>query len=942
MKCKSKVIKIIVAMLSGLLVTSCAKKTYTPPKPVDPGSDPFTPIDLGPGIDASPSQSELNYHSNQDYNVGTDYKLKVKVRGEASRATRSALEDQILSSTNEIISVLDNSDTPYAVSATEMEDEEGKYYLISPTSGTYKEGAIFIATLKDDLLCFKDKDPSFRQLFFSIPKDETNYFNISENVPFFDINKVVSFPVADGELPHIDDPSSEEAANWFNSQTYHFYYQTAINLTEGQEFGVSILKGGKPDLSNENTFYGRFVSCFKEGLNYKITFKNADLTEIFKDDTTGDTAFEFYQVDENPKLRNVKQLSTADQIKDAIFATPDFQRLAKALEIESRGAVNGVPEILDQFSATLDMKVKDNSYYFTVGVSGLVPVGENKEGAIKVGITLQWVISFQTTGSVKIKKFWGIPYDIEASGEVTKITDFNFQFTVSWMKKFTPEENDKSIADRINDTYKKLEDDPAYFMPRTSDPEVITANHISKPLASLDVPFGYVFSFQIALSLEFTMDLNVMFRYGYHSHTVEKIISFNSDDGIYNTGNTTEASCSTHSLDLGGTLYLEAGIKLSMSIGVVGVRKLFQVGASVYVGVYFSMKAMGGLSFGDDQAVTMYGGLTFEIGLKWSLDGYIDLLFVIHFDYQFAGDKWVWKQLSTGASVLDIFASDQNFDTYEINIDETDLLTCKIFSTDDFTVSLHTYQTMSRVKFNDETLQPLFIESLTPGMSIDQEHNKIIISDTAPAQFSGQLKISINPKLDGITSHASSRVVNVNFRSKTAKTIYFEGQPQDSIVVEPGKTVNFPDFTNTPSYDEEYKFDEITYDSTGSAAFKFKMNQEVYDFISYSDGTNEYEPHDSFIMPDRDIILSVNLYKIVYYYVSFYNGNNELIKTYKVRENTASPEPSEEERYMEGYYFYGWDRDFRYVTCDFSVYGIYVKYDFTPPNELALRRGVSL
>ena len=78
-------------------------------------------------------------------------------------------------------------------------------------------------------------------------------------------------------------------------------------------------------------------------------------------------------------------------------------------------------------------------------------------------------------------------------------------------------------------------------------------------------------------------------------------------------------------------------------------------------------------------------------------------------------------------------------------------------------------------------------------------------------------------------------------------------------------------------------------------------------------------------MPDNDVVLTVELYKIVYYQVYFKDGNGDLIKQYEVREKTASPEPTAQERAMDGYYFIGWDRAFNYIIGDATIYGIYVK-----------------
>ena len=82
-------------------------------------------------------------------------------------------------------------------------------------------------------------------------------------------------------------------------------------------------------------------------------------------------------------------------------------------------------------------------------------------------------------------------------------------------------------------------------------------------------------------------------------------------------------------------------------------------------------------------------------------------------------------------------------------------------------------------------------------------------------------------------------------------------------------------------------------------------------------------------MPNHDVHLSVSLYEITYYHVRFYNGYADgsdpdlgLIKDYEVREYTAAPEPSLEECEMDGYLFYGWDRDFSYVTANMNVYGM--------------------
>ena len=117
------------------------------------------------------------------------------------------------------------------------------------------------------------------------------------------------FPILNGEYPDIEDPKSPEAIDFFNNATYHFGYSTEIKLDADQHFGVSLLNNGEVDLSNENTFYGKFVKCEKDGDIYKVTFKNADLTKIFKDDNTGDVAFNFHQKDLRPQLKQTSKVT---------------------------------------------------------------------------------------------------------------------------------------------------------------------------------------------------------------------------------------------------------------------------------------------------------------------------------------------------------------------------------------------------------------------------------------------------------------------------------------------------------------------------------------------------------------------------------------------------------------------------------------------------------
>ena len=60
------------------------------------------------------------------------------------------------------------------------------------------------------------------------------------------------------------------------------------------------------------------------------------------------------------------------------------------------------------------------------------------------------------------------------------------------------------------------------------------------------------------------------------------------------------------------------------------------------------------------------------------------------------------------------------------------------------------------------------------------------------------------------------------------------------------------------------------------------------------------------------------------YTVNFYNGNNELIKTMKVKKGENAIEPTDAEKYIPGYTFCLWDTEFTNVQSDLNVYGDYI------------------
>jgi len=492
------------------------------------------------------------------------------------------------------------------------------------------------------------------------------------------------------------------------------------------------------------------------------------------------------------------------------------------------------------------------------------------------------------------------------------------------------EDSEKSVADRIKEAYTKLENDPAYFMPRTGDKATLTANHLSQPLLSLEVPFGYVFTFRIALSFELTLDLNVFFKYTYKSHEVERMLVFSTSDGVEDTSNNISNTASVHTLELGGQLYVEAGLRFTVSIGVVGLPSIFTLGAYIEGGLYVKLGAMGGLSFGSNQSVTGYGAFDADIGGYCSLTAFLDFLFVFHFKYEFMKKKKSFFGYDAPITIMDTYAKDIETSNPVTDIMQTKLLTVKQFDIPTFTVNIKTYKTSDSLKQRGDTFHPLTITpqgEFAKYVVIDEDNNFIVVDPKAPSYFSCKLNIHIDWHVDYFfNGDGSDEEVDFTFKRAGARRVKFGENDTSNLYMQPNQAFKLVEPTPVKGLGATTRFSGQKYidgNDYCQVTYKFEYDPEYYDFLGYTDGATDYEAGSSYVMPDRDVTITAKLKEITYYKVKFFDCNNNLIKEYKVREFEGSLEPTSEERNVQGYTFLGWDTYFDYVDHDIEVYGIY-------------------
>ncbi|MBR4378173.1 MAG: hypothetical protein IKP50_04775 [Bacilli bacterium] len=936
----------LVILLStlSLVFTSCSrgKKPEVRKNTNDPqieSGNIFDELDLGEGKEL---EDRSEFYSNQVYDVDPGYKVKLALKNPHSesgtrraRALRSAPQD--------IVTIKDNDGNVYNNLDVESVSEGGQdYFLVSPTGGTYEEGAICKTTISDPEgeICFADKDPEMEELYFNVKDTESNYRHVSSSVKFFDINKLMYAPVPDEEYPELtmEDMAGELGKYYFEHASFHFGYanDSFKILKEGDHFAVTKLaSNGVPDINYQSIFYGKFVKHVKEDSSYRVTFTNADLTEIFKDDETGNVAYDIMQREEKAEMKNITIEATEEELLEQFTNNIEFRRFCGAVAIATKNKTRGVDYILSHINITPKFSYHDSTLDIQLKASGTIPVGESKKVAIKIVFTFQWSISLATSGGCKVKKFWGVPYKINAYGTVTKTTDFTFSLEIQVLFNLNPETpNDKSVSDQIKDAYKQLENDPAYFMPRLDEKTKITENHISQTLCSLDVPFGYVFDFRIGLSFELTIDLNVFFRYGYHSHEVETIVAFSTDNGIEETDNKVSNSSSVHTMELGGQLYIEVGLRITISVGLAGLSSLFSLGAYVEAGIYIKLGAMGGLSFGANQQTTCYGAFDADMGYYWSLTGFMDFLFMFHPRYEFLKKKKSFFGYSAPITIMDTFAEDLVLTKQITDIGQTKLLTVKQFDIPSFTVNIKTYKLDSIVESKGDKFHPLtitFDTQYNDCIYVDVESNLIIVTDDAPDYFKGKIKVHIDSRVDYFfNDDGSDDVVDFVYKRDNIHKVNFGENDKSEIYLQPGRAFTLVEPTYNSSLGDVTKFTNQRYvkNSTNTyytAGFNFEYDPDRYRFINYTDGTNEYQPGDTYVMGDVDVTITANLYKWIYYNVTFYDCYGDVIKAYDVKEGSVCPEPTDEEIYREGYIFVGWDRYFNIINQNMEIYGIYIK-----------------
>ena len=366
-------------------------------------------------------------------------------------------------------------------------------------------------------------------------------------------------------------------------------------------------------------------------------------------------------------------------------------------------------------------------------------------------------------------------------------------------------------------------------------------------------------------------------------------------------------------------LGLEAGFIFETIIYPTGCKKIFMVNIAFTIGLYFMVKGVAMMYWGDDVDFSVMGYVSIEFGFLFRINiRAIGLDGVIMLDLMAWSFKYPIFAFGTNLHFLDWVSKEDELDFssgHYININDLGILELIYFSTDSMNVhrgvfswDFETYFASAVVPIKLDLFDDLTITEGKDYVKFNDKLGCFEVEDSAPAMFDFKFKVSINRWL-GVG--VSDKTFTVHFLSSKFRAISFEGYEQGPSelpggihlgggMLEQGAVYQAPAM---PSKD-------------GQPFFGWLGNNGLY-----------LQPGEQMTVGATSITFKPLWRAPVTYTVNFFDGNNNLISSQKIASGGSAVEPSPEVRdaKMGGKTFIGWDRKFDDVHSNFNVYGIYAE-----------------
>lgn len=753
-------------LVAGLLISSCSKE---PEKEVEKEFK-FDEIPLNENPIEIEDKSD--YYSNHAYDVDPDYALAI------GADSSSGLQSPSFPAVS--ITDTDGNDIEFR---TQVHSEDGEqYFMLAPKYGEgYEAGKFYEVTLNDDALYFKDKDPEMDTFYFNVKQEETERRLISSEVKYLDANDLIGGPNFDDSYAPTN-PGSIEAANYFRTHVYDFLYKKDVSkvLTAGDLFYVAEKEGNGWKVGF-SSFPGEYVNCvYDNAYNaYRVYMKHADLNEVYDDGNELTDDFKVYQKYTPTAFTNLRNEFSEKEVVRGLKNDERFIAQVDAIR-EALNVDVGIStmDIVSHLSVDFSFSVNAPKVNFQVKVGVLFPVTD--ESQVKIEFIFQYTIEFRCAAGIKVKRCLGIPYWIDANGDVERITDQKYTVNLIYMYKWKPEEqrDTSSLHAIILTSLWKLEENPSYFS--SGGASACKGNTKVFPILSFNIPFS-IFNFHIGLDFALTIDFNVMFGYTYTSHSEERIVSFSTNDGMKCTANQVSNKSECHQISFLGQIGLKTGLSLTIDLEVCGLRGVFSVGVKAEIGAYLDIK--GGLlvSWGDDQETTALLTASFELGAYAGVVGFLDIL-IFHPKYEFVTAKWPFLIAGKAESVATMMCPT----TYEItttdpiNLDATEITLAKMFSGTDLKFGLRNLRLDKEIELNSGLLEPshkvkpITLVSDSPYLVVNADNNTIqVTGEEIPPYFEATLTLTVNKEMALSSDTTLVYETKVIYRAENTVTVTF-------------------------------------------------------------------------------------------------------------------------------------------------------------------------
>ena len=730
-------------------------------------------------------------------------------------------------------------------------------------------GAYTLSIAENDMLRFTGKDDSVRSIYFTVQKDDVNTMRTKSGFPDYPLKNVA---YNTGSL--VPDP--------------YLIYEGNFSSHVGDV--VTFSDAAMPD----DTVYIKIKSVLTSKNTNTIYYSMPEVAEIFEE-------LEFHADDKEADFENHFHLNSEDEIYHSLLESELIQDYALATAYHYN-FTNSVVDFLS--SAIIDIGFSFVSAGIKLKASILFSHAFESGWKLGLNITFQWIETLSVSADAATRTVLGVPYWVDMNFSAEKDDKFTFSMSIVFTNPLVnpgydwedPNKLDFASAKKAVQELKNKYAESGLFDSKHDRTEsgVMMVN-----LGWLDFYFGVVTcQIELFLCLSASVSISLGAGWTYDSHTI--IVQFSTSSG--NQGGAASPSqvhSSVIDVEAIGKLNIQFFIRLRFSLFITGMKWLARLSCDVDAGLYLNLTGFGGIHY--DFVNEEWGfdmGFLLDLGLKLS----VSISFVVF-------DKGVghWDILDLQKPFFKLGNTDRIQDRMnltvelskkETKIDDTALLRFTVLDGLSMSTSNKTIQFDERATYLDsifiaDPLSTRIIENVRSlSTYLDIQGDKILVKEGSPAEFSGEIEITLSNALSFMTL---TFIAPFHYLSGEAHYVSFDGA--NRLAYEKGDVIVFP----VPEGRDGYRFKE------------WLLNDTHVDMT---------EP---FIMGDEDLNFVSRYILDKTYTVRYFDGYNNLVYTEKVRNEdpATGPEPSVRDRYMDGYGFLSWDSDLSCVIRDMDVHGIY-------------------